>query len=215
MAGQLVPGVAEVRMQYSSDTEKCENVFHVEHGASSWSEADLEALATVFLTWEDTVAKLARNNSTSLVQIVATDLTSLAGFRFILAPDIPIVGTLGGDSSPNNVTIAIHADIGTRGRGKSGRAFWIGIAENQTDKDRISTAAGGIVEDAMNNLRFHVEGHDPAWFMCVPHRVVGGVRPPTVSYTNIRGWNLVDFTLDSMKLRLPGHKKHKKPSRIA
>lgn len=209
MAGQLVPGVVEVRMQYQSDAEKCENVFHVEHGVAPWSEADLEAVGTLFLTWENTVGKAQRSLFTSLVQIVATDLSSLEGLRFILAPDIPIVGSLSGDSSPNNVTIAVHADIGTRGRGKSGRAFWIGMAESQTDKDRILSAAGGAIEDAMNSLRTSVEGHDPTWRMCVPHRVVGNVRPPVVTNTPIRAWNLTDFTLDSMKLRLPNHKKHK------
>jgi hypothetical protein len=128
----------------------------------------------------------------------------------VTAPDIPVVGSLPGDGLPNNATIAIHADIGTRGRGKSGRVFFIGLEEGQVTADNLSAGAGGELEDDMNALRTSILTHDPTWKMCVPHRVVAGVRPEIAGFTDIRAWNLSDFTIDSMKLRLPNHKKHKK-----
>lgn len=207
---QVVPGVVEIRMQYKSDGEKCENVYHVEHGAGEWSETDLEHLATLFLTWEDEVGKLHRSNEVVLYQVIATDLTSLSGFRLVIAPDIPPVGFLTGQVLPNNATLAVHADIGTRGRGKSGRIFFIGLNELDVDGNSVDAGLGGFIEDDLNTLRTRVQAADVSWHMCVPHRVVGNVRPPSASFTDIRSWGLTDFSIDSQKLRLPFHKKHKR-----
>lgn len=212
MTAQTVPGVAEVRMQYVSDSQSCENVYHVEHGLTGWSLTDLETLAGLFETWEDTVAKTHRTNGTSLINIITTDLTSLAGFRIVTPPVAPIVGTGGTHPQPNNVTLAVHADIGTRGRGKSGRVFFIGLDETFITGDTVSNAEGDAIVNDLDALLANIVGHDPTWHMCVPHRVVAGVKPPVVGYTDVRDWGLSDFTVDSQKLRLPNHKKHKKPS---
>lgn len=213
MVYQPVRGVAEIRMRYLLDFENAENVFHVEHGSlDPWPLADLEDLASTFEAWESTDGSTARSVSAHLIEVVVTDLTSLTTQKVTRAvsPDIP--GAIGGDSLPNNATLAVKADINNRGRGKSGRVFWVGLAESQVTANTINTAARDAIVLALNNLRADVLALDPAYHMVVVHRVVDGVRPAEADWSAIASFSVTDNTIDSQKNRLPNHKRHKRQS---
>jgi len=210
---QPAVGVLQVKMQYLYDGEKVENDYHVHHGSSTpWPIADIEDLLSVFENWEDTTASVARPSSAVLVNMIATDLTSLNALRTSRAVVPQIAGAIGTDSLPNNATIAVHFDTGNRGRGQSGRQFWIGLAEGQVNANTITTAARDAILNALAALRTAIETLDPAYRLVVVHRVVNGVRPSVAGTTNVLGFDMADLTIDSQYARLPNHKRRKRPA---
>lgn len=206
---QVVPAVARFEMRYRNLDSTFENVYYARTSDAIWDEPSLDAVEAAMENWESTVASLDRGNQYSLYEIVATDLTSLFGIRKAYAVT-PIVGTLA-NSLPANVTIALKADIGRRGRGTAGRTFWIGMAEGQLNgPDQISSAVATALVGDMNALRDAVAAITPIEGLCIPHFIVAGVRPPSVQADIIVQYLLSDFYIDSQRDRLPGHKKHKK-----
>jgi hypothetical protein len=187
-----------------------ENVYYARTSDTVWSEASMDAVEAAMENWESTVANLQRNDAVSLYEIVATDLTSLFGIRKAYAVSPAIGGTLP-NPLPANATVAVKADIGRRGRGTSGRTFWIGLAEGQiTAPDQLAPLAASGIIAALNTLRDDVAGITPIEGLCVPHFMVDHVRPPSVQADIVVQYLLSDFFLDSQRDRLPGHKKHKK-----
>jgi hypothetical protein len=188
-----------------------ENVFYVKISDDTWDQATMDAVVDEFTGWEDTNGSLMRNDQTSLYEVIATDLTSLFGIRKAYAVSPVITGALP-NALPPNVTIACKADIGRRGRGTAGRVFWIGLAEGQilTEGDQIGSASAGLIISGLNTLRDAVAAVTPVEGICIPHFVVSGLRPPSVSADIVVQYLMSDFTLDSQRDRLPGHKKHKR-----
>lgn len=211
MANQPAPGVLEVRLQYLSDGEKCENVYHVHHGSSiAWPEADIEDVLSTFENWEDTTASLLRPTDVSLYNMVGSDLTSLTAFRRSRAVSPAIVGSIASDSLPNNATMAITFNTGNRGKGQNGRQFWIGLTENHVTGNSVEAAHRDSIISALEALDAAIQTLDPAYRLVVLHRVVNGVHPPTAGTTNVLSFSTADLIVDSQKNRLPNHKKRKR-----
>src|SRR5215475_4338565 len=122
---QVVPAVARFEMRYKTSDTTMENVYYVRTSATTWDEGDLDAVEAALVSWETTDASPLRNDAVSLYEVVATDLTSLFGIRKSYDVSPVITGDLA-NPLPTNVTVALKADIGRRGRGTAGRSFWIG-----------------------------------------------------------------------------------------
>lgn len=206
---QVVPAVARFELRYQLPDNVVENVYYVRTSESIWSEASMDAVEAAFESWETSTASALRNDACSLFEIVATDLTSLFGLRKSYPVTPPITGTLA-NPSPANVTIAIKADIGRRGRGVSGRTFWVGMADGQTDGNTIGVVDLNLIVTALNTLNSNIAAIAPIECMCIPHFVVGGVRPPSVLADCITQYLASDVFVDSQRDRLPNHKKHKR-----
>lgn len=207
---QVVPNVARFECKYKTGDNVVMNVYYVKTSDLTWSEASLDDVEAAIVDWETTTAVPLRNDQVALFEIIATDLTSLAGIRkaYGVSPAVP--GALA-DPIPMNATLAIKADIGRRGRGTAGRTYWIGLAQGQlTVPDQIAPVASGQLVAAMNTLRDAIAAITPVEGMCVPHFVVGGEHPPIVSADIIVRYLLSDFYIDSQRDRLPNHKKHLK-----
>lgn len=207
---QVVPAVCRFELKYRTLDTTMENVFYARTSDAIWSETSIDDVSEAIQTWETDHAQPIRASGYGLYEIVATDLTSLFGIRKAYS-FVPIVGALA-DPMPANVCIAVKADIGRRGRGTAGRTFWLGLAQSQMESvDSIGTISGGLIVSALNALKDAVAGITPIEGLCVPHFVVGGVRPPSVQADIVVQYILSDFTTDSMRDRLPNHKKHKRP----
>lgn len=208
---QEVPFVARWELKYRTPDDIVENVYYVRTSDTDWTEALMDDVEAVFSAWEDTDASLLRNDGVALYSIIATDLTSLAGIRkaYSIEPTIP--GTLP-DGLPANATIAVKADIGRRGRGTSGRTFWVGMAAEQlASMDQLDNTAAASIVNALEELRTNIAAVSGIDGLCVPHFVVGAVRPATVDSDQVVRYSLSDFFMDSQRNRLPFHKKHKLP----
>jgi len=142
-------------------------------------------------------------------EILLTSLVSITGPRRSIPRSPATPGADVDKALPANATIAVKADIGTRGRGTAGRVFWIGLSEGQCSGNTLAGAAATAIVAALEQLRTDVEGLTNFEGLCVPHMVVGGVRPNPASSTLIQQFVLTDLSMDSQKNRLPFHKKKK------
>lgn len=211
MVYQPVLDTVEVRMEYVLSGEKCENVYHVGKGVGDpWTLVQMEDLASTFEDWESGSAAPSRSIAAALHNITVTDLGALTGLRLTRPEVPPIPGVLAGDALPNNATFALKADVHNRGRGKSGRSFWIGLAESQVAGSTIGSGARDAILAAMNALITAVEALDPTYHLVVPHRMVGGIRPPEAVTSVVFVYSASDDIIDSQKNRLPDHRRRSK-----
>jgi hypothetical protein len=211
MPSLVAVNVVQVVMGYLSGGEPAENVYHV-HKASAWSAPEINDLLTVFSDWESTTAKSKRSDQVQLVRLTGTDLTSLTSDRVDIALVAPIAGTNVSPVMPANVTFAVKANIGERGKGRNGRTFWIGLAENKCLNNSIDETAAGDIQTALNTLITDVLSGPPAANLGIIHTQAAGLPISPASFTPILTFTYTDLFLDSQKNRLPGHKRHKRPT---
>lgn len=210
MAHQDVTRTIRCEIRYFMQNNNAANVFHVRY-TSVFTDTEADALFAIIHTWLDTDWKDEASNLWTANEVVLTNLNSLEGIRRVYPIEPPIAGTREVDALPANATIAVHGSTGTRGRGKSARWYWVGLAEDQVTGNSIVTARGNAIDAALNALLDTIAGGPMFDGMAVPHLVVGGVRPPVAESEIIVKWSLSNYLMDSQVDRLPFHKKHKRP----
>jgi hypothetical protein len=199
----------QVQMGYLLDGELVENVYHV-HKSTAWAIGDIGAIAAAFEGWETSSASALRSVDCELIRITVTDLTSLTAGRVDQQLVVPIVGATSSPALPNNVTFALKANIASRGKGRSGRTFWIGLAESQVVLSQILTATADAIQTALNDLLTDISSSVPGAALSVMHLFVNKVYQADAQTSPILTWTYTDLTTDSMKDRLPNHKRHKR-----
>jgi hypothetical protein len=211
MPTQPAPGVAQVRMRYLYDNERCENIYHVMKATTTaYTLAELEDIASTFIAWEDTTASLNRPTDVQMVEVIVTDLISLAGLRVTRTQVPSINGAIPTDSLPNSSTFAIKAEIGNRGRGMQGRTFWIGLVENQVSANTVNPTYRDDIVSSMESLRTSVEALVAGYHLAVLHKRANGAPLPVGVPTRVTSWSATDLTVDSQRTRLPGHRRQKR-----
>lgn len=209
---QPCPGIVQVDMRFVKDGQQIQNTFHVQDNDSpSWNLADIESLLDIF---EDTYWPAVKGLLTagiSLYQLVATDLSSLDGLKVSrpISPAQP--GTNVGAVGPNNVTMAVKLSPQTRGRGSAGRIFWPDIPEPSVTANTIDSTYAADVVAAVELLRSTIGTLWANTDLCVLSRFEAGVRRATGIGRTVLSVGITDALVDSMKNRLPGHKKQKRP----
>lgn len=210
MAHQDVPNTVRVEVDYAYDNNNMKNVWHV-RTSDVPTLTDLDSIAGAMQTWLGTDWAPQAAPEVSALTITCTSLHNLSGPRATYAINPPIPGTAPSPALPANVTIAVKANIGTRGRGKSGRTFWVGLGEDMVTNNELAPATATAIVTALDQLNTlmadvgaNLEG------LVIPHFVVGGVRPPTVTTSQVVNYSMANFVTDSQRDRLPGHKKAKR-----
>jgi hypothetical protein len=204
---QDVPNTVRVEVAYAYDNNNMENVWHV-RTSDVPTDADLVSILANMQTWLETDWAPLASPQVSALSITATSLHDLTGPRMTVGINPAIVGTSDSAALPANVTIAIKANIGTRGRGKSGRTFWVGLGESQVVNNELLPTPAAAIVAALNQLNALMA--DIGEFLeglVIPHFVVGGVRPPSVGTSAVIGYSMANFVTDSQRDRLPGHKR--------
>jgi len=192
-------------MQFEQGEANYENVYHVTCEVVP-SVGLLDTIANAFTLWEMESGKLNRSNDVSLVQVKVTDLTSLDGPTFTDPVNPPIVGNRASQALPANATFAVKADIGKRGRGRAGRVFWVGLAEDQVDENTVTDLARVSIVDALNELITVVDAI-PACTLAVLSRYLNGaLRDEGIGFTIVT-FSATDNVVDSQRNRLPNHRK--------
>lgn len=209
--GQVAPKVARFELKYQIPENVIETVFHARCTALAWDSATMDAVEAAFVTWFTTYGSNFMSDQLGLFEIIATDLTSLSGIRKVYPITPALLGNLSAGDLPANSTFAIKANIGTRGRGQNGRVFWPGLTTAQVTHEEMQKVAADDIVNALNQLRTNIAAVTGCDGLCIPHFMVGGVRPPSVSNSLVISYAYSDLLLDSQRDRLPGHKKHKKP----
>lgn len=208
MPSLIAENVVQVVMEYTGGGATMSNVYHV-HKATPWTEANLLSLETAFLGWETDTGSDNRAQDVALTRIKLTDLTSLASPMRDTILGVPIPGKQLSGMLPANSTIAFKGSIGERGRGRAGRQFWIGLAEDMCAGCSIDTDAGGDITANLEQLRTEIAALPLGALLGIIHTVVSGAPISPATFSAIVAWVLTDRTLDSQKNRLPNHKRRK------
>jgi len=114
-------------------------------------------------------------------------------------------------AAPANATFAIKFDTGKRGRGRAGRIFYPFFSEDAVDAFSIPEPALGTLIGFFNDLITAAPAAVPGASWVVVHRVRDGVRLPVGTTDAVLAAVATDPYLDSMKNRLPFHKRQKRP----
>lgn len=211
MAHQDVTNTVQIEIRFSMGGNNAQNTLHALCTTAPGLN-DLEDLAAVVDAWVVTEWAPLASSSWGAYEIVMTSLDSLSGPRasFPIAP--PQQGTLAIEPEPANVTLAVKADTGIRGRGKNGRVFWIGLNKDQVTGNQIEALVSASIVTALNNLNNDIAALANFDGLCVPHRVVNGVEPNPATSALVQRFLVTDLSLDSQKNRLPFHKKKRNGS---
>lgn len=202
MAFIPVENTAQVRMQFLYAGQRCENVYHVEN-TGAWDVASLQDLGDAFIDWWDTELKAFMPATGSLEQVVLRDLTTEAGIAVERTTGLPLVGTNGSPQLPNNVTVAVKWSTGLAGRSFRGRTYHIGMPENSTVDNTVSSGPLADLLAAYDALIGVPPAVNPDYSLVVVSLFhanaprVAGVTTPILDSS-------IDPTIDSQRRRLPG-----------
>ncbi len=205
---QPVPNVAELKATYRQGTNLMSNTFHV-HNDVPWTVASLNQLATLYYDWENLEGKAERSLSIELTHITVADLSAIDAPYVAKAIDPAVGGINVGQALPLNVTLAVAAVTGTRGRGRQGRVFWIGLAENQVDENVVTNTTQDNIVDDLNALLADINAV-AGWDLVVVHRWVSGIRLAIGTFSAVVVYAIRDTTVDSQRNRLPNHRRASK-----
>lgn len=211
MAATRFPKVAQVQLKYLLGGNNLQNDFMVS-GEDDWTVESLTDLIAVFAGWAGTAGADVQSEDIQLIEIIATDLTSLDSPRVASRTDLPIAGTVDSQALPANATWAIIFQTAKRGRGRQGRIFFCGLAENQVDGNQVDGTVAGEILSAYDDLKSLVNAGPNGAELVIGHSVVDGVHLATGTTDPVIAITYTDLVVDSQRDRLPGHKKHKRPS---
>jgi hypothetical protein len=201
MTRPTTPDGAEVQLIYAWEGQSCENVLHF-HGPVDWDAAALTTLAVDVTTWWEANLAPLTSDAVSLVEVVATDLSSASGPQIVSTAALPLLGTDHSGTQPNNVTVAIKQLTASRGRSFRGRTYFVGLSLNEVV---ASFLAGGVAADlvtafrALRDFTFGVAGTE--WG--VLSEITAGAPRANGIITPITDV-AVEGTTDSQRRRLPG-----------
>lgn len=209
MAHQDVTDTVQIDITYGNGDAQVKNIMHAMYN-TPMSYTELDDLAAAIVLWLTNEWADIASSDWSANSLILTDLGSLTGPRksYAISPDIP--GTVVSESIPPNATLAVKADVGHRGRGIQGRVFWVGLAESQVAGFTASVAVVTLIEAALNTLNDNIAALAAFDGLCIPHRVVGGVRPPVATSELVTTFLVTDNIIDSQRDRLPNHKRKKR-----
>lgn len=200
------PGVLQVVQYFSTGAANAANVWYV-HSETDWTAGAINGMIDIFQQVETDEFGDNRAVEVACTGYRATDLTSLNGLTIFRA--VNQGGNVVGPAAPLNCTWALKLVTGKRGRGRQGRKFWFGFAEAQVNAYEVDpNQATGIIANH-EVLRATIAG-EPGKVLCVLHKNRDGVPLNPHQWDEVISIAYTDLLLDSMKLRLPGKKRHRR-----
>jgi len=197
-----VTGAVQAEMRYTQDGQKVENVFWFSTVTPGAFGPDKEAVATMLFDWWDAHVKTIQAANVTLREIYVTDQDAPNSGSFTLTAGLPASGGNPNTPLPNSVTLCVSFRTGTRGRSYRGRAYHIGLTENQRAGNYITPAAIASVTAAYDSL---VNESTLAGLpMVIVSRFSGGLPRAAGIFTQVTDALVVDDIIDSQRRRLPG-----------
>lgn len=210
MPFQPVPDTAQVQLVMAAGGINAQNTLYFRK-VGGWDAGSLEVLAEqCTLQWDVFVAP-AVTSDWALIEAVATNLEALDGTKKIWKPALPIQGDIALPSGPANASFAIKFGMPRRGRGISGRIFAVGLPESEMGPGSLTSGHANLLVVAWKDFFTNVETEADCEHVVV-HRVVAGIVQPIGSAEPVSSYSFTDLSIDSQKLRLPNHRKQKRPA---
>lgn len=210
MAFIPVPAVARVEILFTRDNQIVENVFHYKF-TSVPVVADLSALASALDTiiTANWLGSLPGNCSYTGIRVTALDTATAPQFFLAKSPTVP--GVASGASLPNNVTIAVKLLTSLRGRSFRGRIYWPGLSSGMVSSDNILSASLTTMLAAVTAMLGPVPSSGNTARMTVVSYITNRVHRSTGLDSQVVTVTSTDSVLDSMRNRLPNHKRRRTP----
>ncbi len=202
-----VPNTVQVTLTHTLNASQAMNTYYF-HKGTSWSVGDIDDIIDYMESWWGADGNSLQTAEAKLTFIRAVDLTSLD--TRIRTKSMSIDGGSPLPAAPVNSTIAIKFDTGKRGRGRSGRIFYPFPTEDGIDAYTVPAGTITSLVTTFDQIITGAPGAVPGAEWVVVHRQRDNVKLPVGTYDAVIGSAVVDPYLDSMKLRLPNHKRQKR-----
>lgn len=198
----FIPEVNTLKTEHIFDFngQICENVFHWRYSTDP-SQSDATSLAAAIVAWWNASGKTVSTPQVSLQRVKLTNMTTQTGFSFEYTTGLPVGGTVGQPSLPNNCALVIKWTTGNRGRSFRGRTYHMGLDEYNTSNNAVTAAYAGLVATAYANYLALVATPQPT--LVVASRFSNNLPRTTALLTPVTGLS-VETIVDSQRRRLPG-----------
>lgn len=197
------PNCASVELIYLAAGQIIENTFHVKK-STPYSFSDLQAIRTIFNTWDQTTLSGIRATTTVLTRIRTKSLDTSSSATEDYTLPTPRAGSAGAAALPLNVTFCFRCITGLAGRSYRGRLYHAGIPSNYLGAtiNEISASWANTYVSYLTNLMSTLltAGHT---MVVVSYRNDKAWRT-TAAATPITQWGYADLYLDSQRRRLSG-----------
>lgn len=207
MAYQPVLNTVQVDLRFTLGDSTAQNTYYV-HKNTAWTPGDMDDIIDGMETWWTGGADSLMSQEGALTFMRAVDLTSLD--TQIRTKTMNHPGGVALPAAPVNSTYAIKFDTGKRGRGRSGRVFYPYFSEDVIDATRVVAASITAILGYFNDLITAVPAAVAGAEWVVVHRYRDGVKLPVGTVDPVIAAVGTDPYLDSMKNRLPNHKRQKR-----
>jgi len=136
-----------------------------------------------------------------LRQVHCMSIAEVNGPQATFSAGLPLAGTSGQPSVPNNVSFCVSLRTGLTGRSARGRWFWAGLGEGQVTGNNVDTGVATAIVAAIDALLNTITaiGGSP---VIVSYNSGGGPRPGGPVKFVINDALAVDTIVDSQRGRL-------------
>lgn len=191
----------QAELVYTWNSQTCENVLQFE-AAGAISVPNMLELGAHLVSWYNTSMKALQSTFCTLTTIRLTDMTAEFAPGLDYTVGLPIIGTLGTDSMPNNVSISLTKRTIFRGRSYRGRIYQVGMGESQVQGNIVvATPLTNMITAWELLLAFSTTSE--AWNMVVASKYEDGNERGTALLTPVINITS-DGIIDSQRRRLPG-----------
>lgn len=195
------PNCVQAELFYNWNGQACETVLHYE-ATTAHTPTQCSDLAAALVTWWGGTWKGWFPTTLSLVGVKVTDLATAVSPVYDASSGLPILGTNGSPSLPNNVALAITKRTAARGRAYRGRIYLPGMVEVQVTDNAVSAAYITNFITGLGTIR-NVSVTGQIFKMVVLSRYIGVAPRSEAIATDVTGFT-TDGIIDSQRRRLPG-----------
>lgn len=196
------PNIVEVQFRTTWNNEQTMNRVMVDC-LTTPTEAIIQDIVTEAGNWWQFNVLALTPPSLVLREVYGKSLETSPGPEATFSSGLPLAGTLGQASMPNNVSIAVSLRTGLTGRSARGRWFWQGLTEGQVADNEVNAGAAVSIVAAIDALVGAISLLGYA-LVIVSFRSGGVPRPGGPVYFVVNDALLVDTVVDSQRRRLPG-----------
>ena len=196
-----MPNTCSLELIAQMDGQRIVNVLHYVK-ATPWNQSHLQQVCASAVGKWITNLKPIVAAAFSLIQVRATDLSSVTGEVVTYSTGLPSAGTVGIAPIPNNCALVITKRTALRGRSYRGRIYHGGLTTSQVTGNAVVTGAINSIQLAWTQfMALSITDDEP--LLCVVSRVNEGQRRVTGVATLVTNLT-TDGLLDSQRRRLPG-----------
>jgi hypothetical protein len=203
MAFVPAPNVVMAEVRALLDGQKIENRFMIDTLAAV-TPSVVADVANIVNIWAQGEYFDHLPAAVSLAQVVATDMSDVAGAQHSIAPTGAFVGAIAEAPMPNEVSFCISLRTASRGRSARGRSYVLATTKETVSGNLILAARADQHVADFNSLITAIGDAGWVWIIA-SYRADNAPRVGGPVYFPITNCLYTDLTVDSMRRRKPGN----------